>query len=67
MGPGAAHRLHPPLVGPDLWYVCAGLSGNISEDPRNFVCYLVTVHRKNHIEDIGSAVLVSKRQFPVVR
>ena len=50
-----------------LWYGCAGLSGNISENPRNLACYLVTVHRKNHIEDIGFAVLVSKRQFPVVR
>ena len=50
-----------------LWYCCAGLSGNMSENPRNLACCLVTVHRKNHIEDIGFAVLVSKRQVPVVR
>ena len=45
-----------------LWCGCAGLSGNISENPRNLACYLVTVHKKNHIEDIGFAVLLSKSQ-----
>ena len=46
-----------------LWHGCAGLSGNISENPRNPACYLVTVHRKNHIEDIGFAVLKSHRRY----
>ena len=32
--------------------VLAGLSANVSENPGHLACYLVTVQRTNHIEDI---------------